>query len=51
MKKEIIGWYEYTVFEHNVGINDEQYDTVTNYEPIFVGETKDDAIKRIKEES
>ena len=35
MSKKIIGWEEYTVIEENVGINNEQYDTVTNYEPIF----------------
>ena len=49
MSKEIIGWYEYTVLEHGVGINGEQYDTVTNYEPIFVGESEEDVKKRIKE--
>ena len=46
--KKIIGWYEYTVVENNVGINGEQYNTVTNYEPIFEGETEVDAKERIK---
>ena len=49
MKKEIIGWFEYTTHEYDVGINNEQYDTVTNYEPIFEGETEVDAKKRVRE--
>jgi hypothetical protein len=33
--RKIIGWKTITSIEKNVGINGEQYDTVTNYEPIF----------------
>ena len=47
--KEIIGWYEYTIIEENVGINNEQYDTVKKYEPIFEGETEEDAKRRVEE--
>lgn len=47
--KEIIDWYEYTTLEKDVGINNEQYDTVTNYEPIFEGESIDDAKRRVGE--
>ena len=47
-QKEIIGWYEYTVHEYDVGINDEQYGIVTNYEPIFEGEKESDAIERVR---
>lgn len=49
--KEIIGWYEYTTIEENVGINNEQYDTVKNYEPIFEGETEEDVQLRIGEKN
>lgn len=44
--KEIIGWYTCTTIEENVGINDEQWGTVTNYSPIFEGETEEDARNR-----
>ena len=44
---EIIGWYEYTVVVYGVGINDEQRSNVTNYEPIFEGETEEDARLRV----
>ena len=48
-EKEIIGWYQYTCLEFGIGINGDQYGRVVNYEPIFKGETVDDAIKRVKE--
>lgn len=48
--KKIIGWYEYTTIEYGVGINGEQRSNVTNYEPIFEGETVEDARLRVKEE-
>ena len=47
-QKEIIGWYEYTTQELEVGINNEQYHAVTNYEPIFEGETEVEAIERVR---
>jgi hypothetical protein len=52
MSKEIkiIGWYEYTTIEENVGINNEQYHVVTNYAPIFEGETEEDAKRRNRNE-
>ena len=48
--KEIIGWYEYSTIVYGVGINGEQYSNVTNYEPIFEGETEEDARLRVKHE-
>ena len=48
--KEIIGWYEYTIIEYGVGINGEQHATVINYEPIFEGETEEDARLRVEKE-
>jgi hypothetical protein len=48
--KEIIGWYEYTTIVYGVGINGEQRSTVTNYEPIFEGETEEDARLRVEKE-
>jgi len=48
--KEIIGWYEYTTIEYGVGINGEQHSNVTNYEPIFEGETEEDARLRVNHE-
>ena len=47
MSKEIIGWQEYITIEENVGINNEQYHSVTNYAPIFEGETEEDAKIRL----
>ena len=49
MNKKIIGWYPYTVIVQNVGVNGEQYGTITNYEPIFEGETQEDAKIRLGE--
>lgn len=34
-QKKIIYWVPVTSIIENVGINNEQYDTVTNYEPVF----------------
>ena len=48
--KEIIGWYQYSTIVYGVGINGEQYATVTNYEPIFEGETEEDARLRVEKE-
>ena len=48
--KEIIGWYEYTTIEYGVGINGEQRSNVTNYKPIFEGETEEDAHLRVRRE-
>ena len=48
--KEIIGWYEYTIIEYGVGFNGEQRTNVTNFEPIFEGETEEDARLRVEKE-
>lgn len=47
---KIIGWYEYTIIEYGVGFNGEQRQNVTNYEPIFEGETEEDARLRVEKE-
>ena len=47
MNKKIIGWYPYSTIVENVGINGEQYTTITNYEPIYEGETEEDAKIRL----
>lgn len=44
----IIGWYAYTIRVQNVGINNEQWETVEQYEPIFDGETEQDAKERVR---
>ena len=48
--KKIIGWYEYTTIEYGVGVNGEQCSNVTNYEPIYEGETEEDARLRVNHE-
>ena len=40
-ERKIIDWKTVTCIEENVGINNEQYDTVTNYEPIFEVESEE----------
>jgi len=38
LSKKIVGWKPVSFQEKNVGINNEQYDSGTNYEPILEGD-------------